>query len=75
MIDKEVSEKEIDDILKEIMDTNEKFSIKITLRLLAKLIYNLRFDVQEFKTELLKVLKEDDYIEQEEKDFVHKLYL
>ena len=53
MSDKEVTDKEIDDKLNEIMEGHQDNFI----RLLAKLIFNLRFDLNEMKLELLKVFK------------------
>ena len=51
-----MSDKEIDDKLEEIMEGHQDHF----MRLIAKLIYNLRYDLDELKLELLKVLKEDD---------------
>ena len=56
MSEKEVSEKQIQDKLTEIIleDPNK------TIRLLAKLIFNLRFDLEELKIELYKALTGDE---------------
>ena len=56
MSEKEVSEKQINDKLTEIIleEPNK------TIRLLAKLIFNLRFDLDELKVELYKALTGDE---------------
>ena len=56
MSEREVSEKEIDKKLEEIMDN---ILAPKEVRLLAKLIYNIRYDIRELKLELLKVFRED----------------
>lgn len=61
MSDKEVTEKQIDDTLQEILDESGVFdNPSHVIKLLAKLIFNLRFDLNELKLELINVLKEDD---------------
>ena len=63
MSEKEVTEKQIDQKLEEVMELiDEKIDEDLPqiIRLLAKLVYNLRFDLNDLKVELLKVLKEDD---------------
>ena len=54
--EKEVTEKQIQDKLNEIIlgDPNK------TIRLLAKLVFNLRFDLDELKIELYKALTGED---------------
>ena len=60
MSEKEVTEKEIDDKLNEIMTFDGDFvDASKTIKLFAKLIYNLRFDLDELKLHLIKALKED----------------
>ena len=62
MSDREVSNKEIDDKLNEIIEyVDEQIDENLPkiIRLFAKLLYNSRFDLNELKLELLKVLKED----------------
>ena len=56
MSDREVSNKEIDDKLEEIMESN---AMTKTEQLFAKLLFNIRYDINELKLELLKVFKED----------------
>ena len=56
MSDKEVTEEAINDKLNEIME--DDFQNK-TIKLFAKLIFNLRFDLNEMKLELLKVFKDE----------------
>ena len=55
MSDKEVTDKAIDDRLEIMMDESPNNEI----RLLAKLIFNVRFDLNEMKLELLKVFKDE----------------
>ena len=55
MSDKEVTEEAINDKLEEIMEKDTDR----TIRLFAKLIFNLRFDLNDLKLELLKVLKDE----------------
>ena len=54
--EKEVSDEQIQEKLNLII-TNHPDK---TIRLLTKLIFNLRFDLDELKIELLKILREDD---------------
>ena len=61
MSDKDVSEKEIDDKLNEIMTFDGDFvDASKVIKLLAKLIFNLRYDLNDLKLELIKTLKEDN---------------
>ena len=57
MSEREVSEKEIDKKLEEIMEDN---ALTKTEQLFAKLLFNIRYDINELKLELLKVFKEDE---------------
>ena len=57
--EREVSEKEIQDKLDEII--NNILAPK-EVRLLAKLVFNLRFDLDELKIELLKVITGEEDI-------------
>ena len=57
MSEREVSEKEIEKKLEEII---ENILAPKEVRLLAKLIFNIRYDIDELKAELLKVFKEDE---------------
>ena len=62
MNDREVSNKEIDDKLTEIIEyIDEQIDEHLPkiVRLLTKIIYNLRFDLNDLKLELLKVLKDE----------------
>ena len=54
MSDKEVTEEAINDKLNEIMEDDLQNK---TIRLLAKLIFNLRFDLNEFKLEIVEFMK------------------
>ena len=54
--EKEVSEKQIQDKLNEIILQHEDK----TIRFLTKLIFNLRFDLEELKIELYKALTGDE---------------
>lgn len=56
MSEREVSEEEINKKLEEIM---ENILAPKEVRLLAKLIFNIRYDINELKAELLKVFRED----------------
>ena len=56
MNDKEVTEEAINDKLNEIMEDIAMTKIE---QLFAKLIFNLRFDLNEMKLELLKVFKDE----------------
>ena len=62
MSEREVSEKEIDEKLNEIskIGDNEFLDYNKTLRFFAKLLFNIRYDIDELKAELLKVFKEDE---------------
>ena len=61
--EKDLSEKEIDNALEKIIHTPGIFeNPSHMIKLLAKLVYNLRFDLNELKLELIKVLKEDDEV-------------
>ena len=60
---KEVIEKEINDALERVMTNTEKYSD--ILRLYAKVLFNLRYDVNELKLELLKVFNPDIEVEHE----------
>ena len=61
MSEDEVSEKQIDDHLDELIKFDgDMVDLRATIRFYAKIIYNLRFDLNELKLELLKVLKEDE---------------
>jgi len=55
--EREVSEKEINNKLEEIMDN---ILAPKEVRLLAKLIFNLRFDLNELKQELIKTFSGED---------------
>ena len=55
--EKEVTEKQIQDKLNEIL--TDEFQNK-TIKLFAKLIFNLRFDLEELKIELYKALTGED---------------
>jgi len=57
MSEKEASEKEIDKALEKIMDN---ILAPQEVRLIAKLVFNLRFDLDELKIELLKVLRDEE---------------
>lgn len=60
MSEREVSEQEIDDELEHLMEYDGDFkNISHILRLFAKLIFNIRYDIEELKKELLKVFRED----------------
>ena len=59
MSEKEASEKQIVDALNNII-LGERIRIKHSLKLLAKLIFNLRFDLDELKIELLKVISGEE---------------
>ena len=60
MSKEEVSEKLIDEALEAIMETPDKdINAQHLIKLLAKLIFNLRYDVNDLKLELLKVFRED----------------
>ena len=62
MNDREVSNKEIDDKLEEIIEyVDEQIDENLPkiVRLFAKLLFNIRYDINELKLELLKVFKED----------------
>ena len=62
-LEKEVSEERIDKKLEEIIETEGIFdNPSHIIKLLAKLIFNLRFDLNELKIELIKILKEDDEV-------------
>ena len=54
MSEKEVSEEAINDKLNEIMEDDLQNK---TIKLLAKLIFNLRFDLNEFKLEIVEFMK------------------
>ena len=54
--EKDVTEKEIDETLNKIMVSNPDH----TIRFLARILFNLRFDLDDLKIELLKVLKDDE---------------
>ena len=56
MSDKEVTEEAINDKLNEIMEDVAMTKVE---KLFAKLIFNLRFDLNEMKLELLKVFKDE----------------
>ena len=63
MNEKEVTEKQIQDKLEEIIQlVDEKVdeTLPNIIRLFGKLIFNLRFDLDELKLELLKVLRDED---------------
>lgn len=67
--EKEVSEKQIDDKLNEIMTFDGDFvDASHTIKFLAKILYNLRFDLNELKLNLIKALKEDDDCELNHKE-------
>ena len=59
MSDKEATKEGIKSALNDIIDNAEKCDVPHTLALLAKLIFNLRFDLNELKLELLKFLKNE----------------
>ena len=69
MEEKEVSEERINEHLEEIMDTEGVFeNPSHVIKILAKLIYNLRHDLVSLITELKAVLSlpeefEDEYVE------------
>ena len=53
MSEKEATDQQITDTLNKIMDTHPDRSIQ----LLAKILFNCRYDINELKLELLKVFK------------------
>ena len=54
--EREVSEKEINDALTKIMDSKGVFdNPSHTIKFLAKIVFNLRFDLNELKQELIKM--------------------
>lgn len=60
MSDREVSNKEIDDKLNEIIEyVDEQIDENLPkiIRLFAKLIFNIRYDLDEFKIEIVDFLK------------------
>ena len=60
MSEKEVTDKQIDDKLDELIKFDgDMVDLRKTVRFYAKIIYNLRFDLNELKLELLKVLKDE----------------
>ena len=56
MSEKEATEEKIQEKLDELILSHPDK----TIRLFAKLIFNLRFDLNELKLELIKVIKGDD---------------
>ena len=62
MSDKEVSEKAISEHLEYLMEKfdGDLHDIRKTIRFFAKIIFNLRFDLDELKIELLKTLTGED---------------
>jgi len=58
MSEKEVSEEKIDKALESIMETPEEHLDALHIvKLLAKLIYNLRYDLNELKLKLVEAFK------------------
>ena len=58
MSEKEATEQQIEDTLNKIMDTDGIFeNPSHTIKFLTKIIFNLRYDLNEMKLELLKVFK------------------
>ena len=63
MSEEEVTNKQIDDKLEEVMEYNQEFGhqdITQAIKLFAKLIFNIRYDINEMKLELLKVFKTEE---------------
>ena len=62
MSDKEATKKQIDDKLNDIMellDEQVDEDLPQIIRLFAKLLFNVRYDLNEMKLELLKVFKDE----------------
>jgi len=55
----DLTEQEINEGLEKIIEGNTEIDPTRTIRLLAKLIYNLRFDLIELKRELIKTLRSE----------------
>ena len=55
----DLTEAEINEGLEKIIEGNTELDPTHTIRLLAKLIYNLRLDLQELKNELIKTFKQE----------------
>ena len=61
MSEKEATEKQITETLEKIMTTEGVLKNPThTIKFLAKILFNLRFDLNELKLELIKVLKEEE---------------
>ena len=58
MSEKEATEEQIQEALNKLILSHKDRGV----RLLAKLLFNLRFDLNELKLELIKVLKNDDEV-------------
>ena len=67
MSEKEATEESIAEALKDIMNPETGMRIKHCIRLLAKLIFNLQFDLDELKIRIFEAIEADN--DEPEEDF------
>ena len=66
--EREVSEKEIDDHLDNIMNSDHIGDPSHVIKFLARILYNVRYDLNDLKLQLIKTFKEEEEIERPERE-------